>query len=450
MAKQEQKKEREQGAARTQTADRQSPSDRKYRVGIIFSGGPAPAANSVIGACVAALLGHGHECLGFYHGYSNLQDYHPVTGRLLPDKHYRTFDETDLEGYRNRQGIIIGTARSNPGKGIEGLEDLKDSQKTEKLRNVYSALVDLGIDALISIGGDDTLRTANLIVEYQKNLGADHRHVNVIHLPKTIDNDYPGIDFTFGFFTAVDIMAKEALNLRADAQATSAYYIVETMGRKAGWLAYGTAIAGEANMVIGVEDLLCDGLLNKEGYLDVDRLAERMLELIVTREKRYDKDYGTVVLAEGLAERLPPEKMPELSCDDHGHVSLGNVDLSKMLAAEVSARYKKLCGRNKKVTAVQLGYESRCAAPHAFDVMLGSQLGVGGFRAVVEGRDAHMVSTNGQFDITFVPFGEIIAGENLRADVRFVQSGSDFHRLARFLETRVESGYSVGGACTGN
>ncbi|MEM9423787.1 MAG: 6-phosphofructokinase [Spirochaetota bacterium] len=409
---------------------------RKYRVGIIFSGGPAPAANSVIGACVAALLGHGHECLGFFHGYSNLQEYHPVAKRLLPDKHYHIFDEKDLEGYRNRQGIIIGTARSNPGKEIQSIADFDDEKKCEKLRNVYSALVDLKIDALISIGGDDTLRTANLIVKYQQRLGPEHQHVNVIHLPKTIDNDYPGIDFTFGFFTAVDIMAKEALNLRADAQATSAYYIIETMGRKAGWLAYGTAIAGEANMVIGVEDV--SDFLDSQGFLSLDKLANRILELIVIREKQYDKKYGTVVLAEGLAEKLPQEAMSNLSRDEHGHLSLGNVDLGKMLAAELSVRYEKNFGQKKKITAVQLGYESRCAAPHAFDVMLGSQLGVGGFRAVVEGRDAHMVSTNGQFELTFVPFDEIVTGENLRADVRFIEPGSDFHQLARFLETRVE------------
>ena len=411
--------------------------DKKYRVGMIFSGGPAPAANSVIGACVASLLGHGHECLGFYHGYSNLQEYHPVAKRLLPEKHYHIFDEKDLEGYRNRQGIIIGTARSNPGKEIQSLADLQDTQKAEKLRNIYTALVDLKIDALISIGGDDTLRTANLIVEYQKQLEPGHSHVNVIHLPKTIDNDYPGIDFTFGFFTAVDIMAKEALNLRADAQATSAYYIIETMGRKAGWLAYGTSIAGEANMVIGVEDVA--SFLDSDGYLSIDKLANRVLDLIITREKEYNKNYGTVVLAEGLAEKLSLENMPILGHDEHGHISLGNIDLGKMLAAEVARRYQKQFGQKKKVTAVQLGYESRCAAPHAFDVMLGSQLGVGGYRAVVEGRDAHMVSTNGQFDITFVPFQDIIASENLRADVRFIEQGSDFHQLARFLETRVVS-----------
>src|SRR5687768_18489066 len=92
--------------------------------------------------------------------------------------------------------------------------------------------------------------------KFQKHLPADARRVSVVHLPKTIDNDYRGIDFTFGFFTAVDVMAKELLNLRADAKATRSYFIVETMGRKAGWLSYGVAIAGEAHMVVGVEDVV--------------------------------------------------------------------------------------------------------------------------------------------------------------------------------------------------
>ena len=163
-----------------------------------------------------------------------------------------------------RRAGSIGTARSNPGKTIEVKEDLGDEQKNAQLRNVYSALVDLEIDALISIGGDDTLKTANLFHEFQKTLPKDARRVPIVHLPKTIDNDYQGIDFTFGFFTAVDFMAKELQNLRADAIATSSYFIVETMGRKAGWLSYGVAIAGEANLVLAVEDVAGDLAFDEE------------------------------------------------------------------------------------------------------------------------------------------------------------------------------------------
>ena len=200
------------------------------RIGIVFSGGPAPAANAVISAAAVSFLEEGHEVIGFFHGYSNLVAYHPVSHRLLPDKHYRVLTDADVRGTRNSRGILIGTARTNPGKGIRGPEDLADDSRTEGLRTVYQALVDLEIDCLISIGGDDTLKTANLLHRWQSTLPADTKRIRVVHLPKTIDNDYAGIDFTFGFFTAVDFMAKEVQNLRADAIATSSYFLVETMG----------------------------------------------------------------------------------------------------------------------------------------------------------------------------------------------------------------------------
>ena len=108
---------------------------------------------------------------------------------------------------------------------------------------------------MISIGGDDTLKTANKLKLFQDRLPADQPRMPVVHLPKTIDNDYMGIDFTFGYFTAVDTLATECRNLLADAEACRTYFLVETMGRSAGWLAYGVAVAGEASVVISVEDI---------------------------------------------------------------------------------------------------------------------------------------------------------------------------------------------------
>jgi ATP-dependent phosphofructokinase / diphosphate-dependent phosphofructokinase len=458
--------EKEQGKASAKPARK---GDHVQRVGIVFSGGPAPAANAVISAAAISFLEDDRQVIGFFHGYSNLQDYHPVTHRLLPDEHYRIFEERDLSGLRNTRGIVIGTARTNPGKGIERPEDLADLAKTVRLRNVYNALVDLDIDALISIGGDDTLKTANFLYEYQQRLPAEAKRVRVIHLPKTIDNDYRGIDFTFGFFTAVDVMAKELQNLRADAIATSSYFIVETMGRKAGWLSYGVAIAGEANLVLAVEDI--EGALaieepaeagaagqaaagqaaagqaaagqaaaTKKGELklSLDALTDRIVDLIMTRERR-GKHYGTVVLAEGLAEMLPVSQIRDLPRDDHGHLSLGRIDLGKAVAQLVMKRYEQRTGRKKKATGLQLGYESRCAPPHAFDVMLGSQLGIGAYRALVEeGLDGHMVSVVGQLDLSYVPFSDLVNPQSLKTEVRFIRGGSDYHRLARFLETRTD------------
>jgi ATP-dependent phosphofructokinase / diphosphate-dependent phosphofructokinase len=132
--------------------------------------------------------------------------------------------------------------------------------------------------------------------------------------------------------------------------------------------------------------------------------------------------------------------------DEHGHISLGNISLGKMVAERVSKRYEERTGRKKKLTGVQVGYESRCAPPHAFDVMLGSQLGIGAYRALVEeGLDGHMVSVSGQLDLRYVPFSELINPETMITEVRFVKPGSDFHRLARFLETRVDpAGFDIG------
>lgn len=405
------------------------------RVGVVFSGGPAPAANAVISATVSSFRRAGIEVVGFQHGYQGLIEYGPERP-LVQGKDYKLFTDQDLRGLRNARGIFIGTSRANPGKHVRGPTDLDDAERVAPLKRVWEGLASLGVEALVSIGGDDTLKTANLLHQYQAKLPADSHRVRVVHVPKTIDNDYRGIDFTFGFFTAVDVMAKELLNLRADAMATRSYFIVETMGRKAGWLAYGVAVAGEAHLVIGVEDVVGD-LATSEGKLDIDALSNRIVDLVLAREAR-DKHYGTIVLAEGLAELLPDSFLQGVARDEHGHISLGKIDIGKVVAKVASDRFEARTGRSKKLVGVQLGYESRCAAPHAFDVMLGCQLGVGAYRAVVDrGLDGHMVSVAGQLELRFVPFAELVDAGTLKTDVRFIELGSDFHRLAREVETRL-------------
>ena len=418
------------------------------RVGIVFSGGPAPAANAVISAATSSFIDAGIEVIGFFHGYTNLQEYDPVTHPLKRDDHYRLLHDEDTAGLRNARGVVIGTARVNPGAGIQGPEDLSDSNKTTRLARIHRALVDLQLDALISIGGDDTLKTANYLYEYQRRLPPDAARVRIVHLPKTIDNDYRGIDFTFGFFTAVDVMAKELLNLRADCIATSSYFIVETMGRKAGWLSYGVSIAGEANMVVSTEDVvgalaITQRLTDPETgepfddtRIDINVLVQSIVDLILHREEE-GKHYGTVVLAEGISELLPEAALQGLPRDEHGHIWLSSFDLGKLVAGRVTIAYAERTGRRKKIRGIQLGYESRCAPPHAFDVMLGSQLGVGAYRALVEeGLDGHMVSAGGQLELHYVPFEKLIDPKTLQTAVRYIKRDSDFRRLARLLEAR--------------
>lgn len=420
------------------------------RVGIVFAGGPAPGANAVISAATISFLDTGREVIGFREGYRHLERYHTLSYRLKQDEHYRVFKASDVTGVRNSQGILIGTSRANPGSEIRGPKDLTNAKRTQKLHNVYTAFVDLGIDALISIGGDDTLKTANFLHEYQKRLPKGAKRVQVIHLPKTIDNDYEGIDFTFGYFTAVDFLAKEMKNLRADAEASNRYFIAQAMGRKAGWLSYGVGIAGEANMIFSVEDIPeemlfddtvvdLDGRKHKEKRLKMEGIVDRITTMMIWREEREDKRFGTVVLAEGLAELLPEQYIKGIDKDEHGHISIGKIDLGYILAGMVEREYHRRTGRKMKVTGLQIGYEARCAVPHAFDVMLGSQLGIGAYRALVEENlDGHMVSVSGQLDLRYVEFTKLINPRTLKTEVRYLQPGSDFHRLARFLESKAE------------
>jgi 6-phosphofructokinase len=419
------------------------------RVGLLFSGGPAPAANAVISAAASALRRSGREVIGLRHGYGALMEFDPASRPLVPGRDYHPIVDSDLWGLRHTRGVFVGTGRANPGKAIRRASDLDDPARTAPLRRVHDGLRDLGIEALVSIGGDDTLRTANLLYELQQRLPAGSPRVRIVHVPKTIDNDYRGIDFAFGFFTAVGVMAEELLNLRADAMATNSYFIVETMGRRAGWLAYSIAVAGEAHLVVAVEDVVGDlaideavtdpetGATRTEKRLSLDRLADRVVDLIVAREAR-GKHYGTVVLAEGLAELLPEAHLRDVARDDHGHLSLGRIDIGKLVARAAAERYEKRTGKAKKLTGVQLGYESRSAPPHAFDVLLGSQLGLGAYYALVEkGLDGHMISVAGQFNLRYIPFAEVIDPTTLRAEVRLIERGSDFHRLATQLGTKM-------------
>jgi 6-phosphofructokinase 1 len=318
------------------------------------------------------------------------------------------------------------------------------------LKQVYEALRSIGVDALVSIGGDDTLKTANKFKMYQDRLPDDEDRIPVVHLPKTIDNDYRGIDFTFGFFTAVDMLATEIRDLMYDAEANRAYFLVECMGRSAGWLAYGAAIAGEASLVLSVEDIegkyateetIKDPETGKSvtrKIMNIDAVLDRIVDTMIAREEQGGREYGVIVLAEGLAESLPMSALEGIPRDDHGHISMSDVNLYTMASKLVAKRYKERTGKERRVKGLQLGYESRCSQPTAFDAMLGSQLGVGAYLALVErGLNGVMVSTEKQLDLLFVPFEELVDPKTLVTVVRHIEPGSDFHQLARFLETQL-------------
>ena len=419
-----------------------------HRVAILFAGGPAPAANAVISTAATAFLRNDIEVVGVLHGYSHLVEYSPEHP-LVEGRDYVMLNHRMLGRTRNSQGIIIGTARANPGKNVSHPDHMKDPERVKPLKTVYEALRSIGVDALISIGGDDTLKTANKFKLYQEQLPPGALRIPVVHLPKTIDNDYSGIDFTFGYFTAVDFLGNEVRNLIADAEANRAYFLVEAMGRSAGWLAYGVAIAGEASLVISVEDIEGEYAATEESknpktgevktrkIMNIDNVIKRIVLTMLTRE-REGKEYGVIVIAEGLAELLPVKNLEGIGRDDHGHINIAAVQLFTIFKKLIADEYKSQTGKSRKVTGVQLGYEARCAKPLAFDVMLGCQLGVGGYRALVEnGHDGVMVSVSGQLQLRYVPFEELVDPSTLVTVVRHIDTSSDFHKLTRFLEVYV-------------
>ena len=408
---------------------------------------------------------NGIEVLGILNGYSHLVKFKP--GDVLAEgAAYVRLDQKPLEGERNRPGIMIGTARANPGKGLKKPEDLNDAEKTAPLQTTYDALRSLDVDALISIGGDDTLTTAAKFKLFQDSLPAGQKRIQVIHLPKTIDNDYCGIDFTFGYFTAVEMMAQEIYNLLMDGNSTGTYYLVQAMGRAAGWLAYGAAIAGEASLVIGLEDIpeawksteptvdtdTGKPVLDEQGkplmrhIIDVKAVVNRITDTLVARD-REKKNYGVIVVAEGLGESLPQSEIREcvsesayraLKPDTFGHFPVSQLKFSSRIGQLVAEEYKRRTGKERKIVGLQFGYEVRCHKPTAFDVILGSQLGVGAYRALAErNQGGVMISVAGQLNLVFEPFEKLIDYTKLRAYARPIDVEEGFHQLARYLEAHV-------------
>ena len=443
------------------------PQTQVRRVAILFSGGPAPAANAVIASAATCFSRAGIEVLGILNGYSHLMKFSPGD-ELKEGVAYVRLEHKLLEGMRNAQGIMIGTARANPGRKLRRPEDLGNAEATAPLQTIYDALSSLDVDALISIGGDDTLTTAAKFKLFQDRMPDAAKRIRVVHLPKTIDNDYHGIDFTFGYFTAVEMLSQQLFNLLADARSTGTYFVAQVMGRAAGWLAYGAAIAGESSLVIGLEDISPDwkstepatdtrtgktiideatGRPVQREIILVEKIIQRIVDTLIAREKE-GKSHGVIVMAEGIAEFLPLSEIrmcmsdyeyTKLKADEYGHFPVSQLKFSSHIGRLAADAYKERTGKDKKIVGLQFGYEVRCHRPTAFDVVLGSQLGVGAYRALAERDDnGVMISVTGHLGLLYEPFSKLIDLAKLRAYPRPIIPGEDFHQLARYMEVRVE------------
>jgi 6-phosphofructokinase 1 len=389
------------------------------KAAILFSGGPAPSANAVISSVALNFINARVPIVGFFFGFEFLEDFDSKNRySLSANVHYQVFDST-ISRIRNQRGVYLKTSRANPGKQIQSPRDLEDPAKSKRLHNILEALDSLGIGCLITIGGDDTLKTANFL----SRLG-----LPVIHIPKTIDNDYFGIAWTFGYWSSVQASQEALLNLKADAESTGSYFIAELMGRKAGWLTYAAGIAGEAVQMISTEDV-------EDEVLDLDRLAERIVDTMLLREKS-DKYYGVICVAEGLADRLPDRYRPT-ETDRHGNVILGTAEVGRVLRDVAERVYHQRTGRKKKIIYKQIGYETRNAPPISFDVVMSSMLGYGAYKLYKNRQFGCMVSVSDNFSIVGVPFEQLIDPETLLTRLRNVPKGSDFFELKEALSFKL-------------
>lgn len=318
------------------------------RVGVLTGGGDCPGLNAVIRGVVRKGTSLGHEFVGFRDGWKG-----PLENLTMP------LGQAEVRGILPRGGTILGSSRTNPFKIENGVERIKES------------LSENGCDALIAIGGEDTLGVATKLAE----LG-----VNVVGVPKTIDNDLSGTDFTFGFDTAVNIATEAIDRLHTTAESHHRVLVVEVMGRHAGWIALHSGLAGGANAI-----------LIPERPFDIDRVAQYV-------ESRFADSYAPIiVVAEGAVPKEGTMTLQTGEVDSFGHVRLGGI--GERLAQELESR------TGKEARAVVLGHVQRGGTPTAFDRWLATRFGLHAITAVHEKDFGKMVALRGT-DIVRVPLSE--------------------------------------------
>jgi 6-phosphofructokinase 1 len=341
------------------------------RVGVLTGGGDCPGLNAVIRGIVrTGVAEHGYEFLGFRDGWRG-----PLEGDTMP------LDVSAVRGILPRGGTILGTSRTNPlgqsaaGGGRSGIE------------RITGNLADLGIDALVAIGGEDTLGVATRL----------HEHgVKVVGVPKTIDNDLGATDYTFGFDTAVNIAMEAIDRLHTTAESHHRALIVEVMGRQAGWIALHAGMAGGANVI-----------LIPEQPFDIEQVCAWV-------EHRFQTRYSPiVVVAEGARPKAGQEMVLDQSVDAFGHVRYGGA--AQMLAGEIEKR------TGKEARVAVLGHIQRGGTPSAFDRVLASRFGVHAIRAVADGAFGCMVALRAT-DIVRVPLAEATSELKLVPPERYAEA----------------------------
>jgi len=369
-------------------------------MGILVGGGPAPGINSVIGAAtIRGNLG-GCDVIGIFDGFKWLME--GSTGQARP------LSIEDVSRIHFQGGSYLGTSRANPTNQVEHLD------------NVLFALSSLGVTRLITIGGDDTAFSA---MKLEERAGG---RVQVVHVPKTIDNDLDlpyGIP-TFGFQTARHAGVNIVKNLMVDARTTTRWYLVVTMGRKAGHLALGIGKAAGATLTLIPEEF-------RERPVRLQRLVDIIIGSMIKRMEQGRSD-GLAVLAEGVIEIIDPRDLGGLEHverDAHGHLRLSEVDVGDVVRREVTKQLKAL-GLSIPIVAKNVGYELRCADPIPYDIEYTRDLGYCAAQYLLDGGTSAMVSIqDGRF--TPIPFKSMVDPSTGRTRVRMVDIDSQSCQIAR-------------------
>lgn len=373
--------------------------------GILVGGGPAPGINGVIGAAATLASERGHRVVGILDGFRWIME--------GDTDHVVELDSQAVARIHLQGGSVLHTARANP------------TRKPEHLSNTVASLQTLGVDHLISIGGDDTASSANRVAE------AAAGSIAVVHVPKTIDNDLPlppGIP-TFGFETAREHATAVVERIIEDMRTTNRWFFIVMMGRSAGHLALGAGKAAGAPVVVIPEEFT-------KKPISMDDVV-RVLEGAIVKRLAQGRPDGVAVIAEGIVEYFDPEDpiLQDVPRDEHGHIRLAEVPIANVLRKAVAG---SLAERGVKVTIGEkdVGYELRCGYPVAFDRDYTRDLGVGAVQTLLAGTSSCLI-TRQSGEIVPVPFAEIVDPSTGKSRVRGVDVSSDSYAAALALQERV-------------
>jgi ATP-dependent phosphofructokinase / diphosphate-dependent phosphofructokinase len=324
------------------------------RIGILTGGGDSPATNAAIRAVVKKAKQSGHEVLGIRNGWAGL-----IEGLVEAVK------PGEVSGILPKGGTILGTSRTNPFK-------------LDKVQEIRNTIADQQIDALIAIGGDDTLGVLQRLNQLEEPVVG-------VGIPQTIDNDIPGTDYAIGFDSAVAIATDACDKLHTTAESHHRVMILEVMGRDAGHIALEAGLAGGADIILVPEE-----------PFEIEAICDR-----INRRKERGKTFSIIVVAEGAKPVGHDQVIKTQKTDQFGHVLLGGV--GEYLAAEV----EKCVNIETRVTI--LGHLQRGGIPTPYDRLLATRFGVAAVEMVDAKKWDHMVALKGS-SITAVPLEEGLSG----------------------------------------